>query len=870
MGASAGPNLARIGRGGDSNLVLEMDAHDAKSYPGEPTTNVINTLMTGWTNDNGCTVTATGETFQGMPVYSVLFPDGSLPRTHTNFTYTSGSDFTMHVWYRYVSGETGTYLPQPYITAADWSATFATGTFPVTKEWTRMTPLTGTSGGTVTAMFNLYRSNSGSATDVTMEFAMPQMEEKSYATPFVREGNGGTGTYRARPASTNLMIHGNVGTGTSFEDSSPSKHTITTSGNTTHSAAQSKFGGGSVYFDGTGDYLTIADHADWTFGTGDFTIDLWIYPTTIGSGGNKNYVGTNPNQYLTFASNNSGGLLFYIGDGSWISVPAATSDVVVNDAWQHVAVTRVSGTVYLFHNGVLITSRSQTDSIDPPNIEIGAYGGGASDLFVGYMDEVRITKGTALWTAAFTPPTRRNLSAPVVDRSGNYNGGNFATKETTDVTTYRVGEVIRPIDSAIWDFDGTDDKISIATDSVDIYCFTIAIKQDKEYTPELTPAQGNVGFFVNGNAFNGITIGSWTGTMTDETLTWWGYGTAGSGSGGTYIRDTILAGWHIFTFNWNGSDYDIWVDGIKKTTYARGGGSGHSGLFAGVTAITPGWQQGWDSYFTGQMGFFRGYDKSLTDQQIIENFNQQNSRFNPPNWANRDIVQDSLVLWLDAGIPASYPGPPRSGTGDWWIDLATTGEWGKYGDPIWTGGGYWDFDGSGDAFLLNTHTTALDPGTGDMTWEVWFKTDLTTGDRYIYSNYEAPNDRIEFRVGTGGSVCRMLMNDNTVVWYRDTVTSVVAGTWYHLVVRYDRGAATMQDGVTFYVNGVADAGKTDGGTWVQNATIAPASSSDWIGRRGNGGSQLDGSIAVFRIYNKKLSASEIEQNFIVQRQRFGV
>ena len=93
---------------------------------------------------------------------------------------------------------------------------------------------------------------------------------------------------------------------------------------------------------------------------------------------------------------------------------------------------------------------------------------------------------------------------------------------------------------------------------------------------------------------------------------------------------------------------------------------------------------------------------------------------------------------------------------------------------------------------------------------------------------------------------------------------------YHLVVRYDRGAATMQDGVTFYVNGVADAGKTDGGTWVQNATIAPASSSDWIGRRGNGGSQLDGSIAVFRIYNKKLSASEIEQNFIVQRQRFGV
>ena len=84
-------------------------------------------------------------------------------------------------------------MPQLYITAADWSATFATGSaFTVTDQWTRMTPLTGTSGGTVTAMFNLYRSNSGSATDVTIDFAMPQMEEKSYATPFVREGNGRT------------------------------------------------------------------------------------------------------------------------------------------------------------------------------------------------------------------------------------------------------------------------------------------------------------------------------------------------------------------------------------------------------------------------------------------------------------------------------------------------------------------------------------------------------------------------------------------------------------------------------------------------------------------------------------------------------
>ena len=202
-------------------------------------------------------------------------------------------------------------------------------------------------------------------------------------------------------------------------------------------------------------------------------------------------------------------------------------------------------------------------------------------------------------------------------------------QDMTDVATYRVGEVIRPIDSAVWDYDGTDDKISIVTDSVDVYCFTIAVQQDKEYTPDLVPGQSNVGFVMGGNTFNGIIMGSWTGTMTDETLSWWGYSsTPSTGSSATYIRDTITAGWHIFTFNWNGSDYDIWVDGDKKTTYARGGGSGHSGLFVGVTAITPGWSgSGWDGYFEGKMGFFRGYDKSLTDQQVIENFNQQRNRF---------------------------------------------------------------------------------------------------------------------------------------------------------------------------------------------------------------------------------------------------
>ena len=64
MGASAGPNLVGIGRGGDSNLVLEMDAHDAKSYPGEPTTNLYG-IVGQYAQNNG---NHTGTMVTGQPV----------------------------------------------------------------------------------------------------------------------------------------------------------------------------------------------------------------------------------------------------------------------------------------------------------------------------------------------------------------------------------------------------------------------------------------------------------------------------------------------------------------------------------------------------------------------------------------------------------------------------------------------------------------------------------------------------------------------------------------------------------------------------------------------------------------------------------
>ena len=281
-------------------------------------------------------------------------------------------------------------------------------------------------------------------------------------------------------------------------------------GNTTHSTTQSKFSGESIYFAGSDDCLTLSASSDWDFGTGDFTIDYWVrfdafsqYQTFY------DYGYTASDGILLQTTSGSGGALrVYIGGGSSANYLSDSSTPVI-DTWYHYAVVRSSGTVTIYRDGVSVGSKTLAADIGTPAYLIPAIGAKAHTTptqheLNGYMDEIRITKGTALWTSDFTPPTRRNLSGPVVDLSGHDNAGNFATKAMTDVATYRDGQVIEPIVSAVWDYDGTDDKISIVTDPFDLKCFEVAIEQFKVVTgnPE-TDMEGYsscIGFVVNNGA----------------------------------------------------------------------------------------------------------------------------------------------------------------------------------------------------------------------------------------------------------------------------------------------------------------------------------------------------------------------------------
>lgn len=183
--------------------------------------------------------------------------------------------------------------------------------------------------------------------------------------------------------------------------------TITAYGNAQISTTQSKYGGAAAYFDGTGDYLGIASSADFNFGTGDFTVECWIW---CASGAAYPAIANNDANYATGATGAfllqlypAGFALFGFKKGTGYTEISGTTDIC-NSAWHHVAVARSGTSLKLFIDGVSEASTTSSESMGLSNsMLVGAYEGGSYTMN-GYIDDFRVTKGVARYTSDFTPP----------------------------------------------------------------------------------------------------------------------------------------------------------------------------------------------------------------------------------------------------------------------------------------------------------------------------------------------------------------------------------------------------------------------------------------------------------------------------------
>lgn len=214
--------------------------------------------------------------------------------------------------------------------------------------------------------------------------------------------------------SLSLLLHmDGANNSTTFTDNSSGALTVTVSGNAKISTAESKFGGASGLFDGTGDWLSIANNAAFQFGTGDFTIETWFKASAL----TANFPVLVANGNATFSGTGSTGAFFIMVSGTPRKIqvgtnttnPIVTSTTTIATAtWYHMAVTRSGSTVRLFVDGVLEATATNSQSLNISNngLQIGRNGwDGTPSHWNGYMDELRITKGIARYTATFTPPT---------------------------------------------------------------------------------------------------------------------------------------------------------------------------------------------------------------------------------------------------------------------------------------------------------------------------------------------------------------------------------------------------------------------------------------------------------------------------------
>jgi hypothetical protein len=280
----------------------------------------------------------------------------------------------------------------------------------------------------------------------------------------------------------------------------------------------------------------------------------------------------------------------------------------------------------------------------------------------------------------------------------------------------------------------------------------------------------------------------------------------------------------------------------------------------------------------GSIGEVKIYNRSLSASEVLQNYNVSKKRYLP----EENIVKNGLVLNVDSANYLSYVGTLNtaydlSGSGNTATLVNGTGFTG-------TNGGAFLFDGTND-YLEAPHSASLDI-SGSITVDVWvYMTSLSnSGDPNLLCKYSnaggASNQSWILFKSTGNyrssSPDGLTANSNEFCWLASssgnysgaligTGEQVSTNTWYNVVAIYNSSTEKMQ----MYLNGqlktnVTRTGQTSGvlSTNLRNLQIGgtPLDSERW----------LQGRIPIARVYNRALSATEIQQNFNAMRERYNL
>jgi len=593
-----------------------------------------------------------------------------------------------------------------------------------------------------------------------------------------------------------------------------SKKGIRAVGNAQIDTAQSKFGGASALFDGSGDYLQIAENSDFQFtSTSSWTIECWARFASLKVCGLIMKVGTS-SPFAGFSLglnyNTSGKLAFYPGTGGYVDF----TDSVTTNTWYHIAVVSNAGNIRFYLNGTQqsanITATSGINNSTQPLV-IGAYVSGAVDHLNGWMDEIRISN-SARYTASFTAP-----SAPFVNDANTLllihaNGTDASTYFEDDNGTGRsqVG-IIRSsdgeIDTAQSKFGGSSCKfnnigngyLTIDKSAFDLGSGNFTVECWAYFNAENTRVSGfSRNTLINKRDPSNVRAGAW-GLYWD------------AANSNKLIWEEIISGGGSVQSSNNAISTGSWLhiaavrNGTTITLYVNGTSVGSGTLSTNYTITNYncyiGW---WGTSFYSLNGW--------VDEIRISNSARYTSNFTAPtapfvNDANTlllihaDSTDGSTVFTDDNGTARSQVGIQALG------NAAISSTQSKFG------GSSISTDGTDDRLLLPDNSNLV--MSGAFTYEFWMYCNnvASPANQHLYAQLSV-DTTIQFS-GTGGS---LIVYDGGT----RTISTLASTTWYHFAIV--RSGSTVQ----CYINGTAA-----GSSWTNSSTTRFSWSTATIANRPN-------------------------------------
>jgi hypothetical protein len=408
--------------------------------------------------------------------------------------------------------------------------------------------------------------------------------------------------------------------GTTWTDASRNGNDVTLTGGISHSDGPFPEAG-YVEFDGSTEYLSIADSADFDMSSSIYTWELWFYTTDIGSGeGSGGYGGLfskcTASSSVTYGLgfDSSGNLFFKYWNGSGTVTTQATTTIVTGK-WYHVAVVKdaasaTSGNTKIFVNGNLeattaVSGTFYSESSNP--LEIGRDSRSTTDYFQGYISNLRAVKGTALYTSDFTPPSSPLTAVTNTKLLCCQGGTNVDASPSAHSFQVIIGvptlTSVGPSATKYFEFDGTDDYVNAPVTKAASCTFSCWAKSTNVNGKMLFNAGGSGPdlFFYNSNV-------SWNTFDGDDNAF---ASTPASATDGN---------WHYYVVvNDASSNAKLYYDGELLGTATYRNASANTNLTIGGSTSTYQWN--------GSISSFQLHNKVLTAAEVEQNYNATKGRY---------------------------------------------------------------------------------------------------------------------------------------------------------------------------------------------------------------------------------------------------